>query len=68
MHAKLEAIAIADLATVSGGMKWDDFRRSTRVEDRRSNAAKWRDEEWFNGRHASPTAPVPLPQPRPDGR
>ena len=30
-----EEVSITELATVSGGMRWEQFRPSTNVEDRR---------------------------------
>ena len=53
------------LESVSGGMKWEDFRRSTNVEDRRTPAGKRRDEAWWERSHQPPT--VPLPPRRPEG-
>ncbi len=35
------------LGQVSGGMKWEEFRPSTNVEDRRSPTAIRRDQEWW---------------------
>lgn len=56
------SIDSAQLAAVSGGMQWQDFRRSTNVEDRRPAAAVARDNQWWNQQHS-----VPLPPRRPPG-
>ena len=37
-----------DLQAVTGGMRWQDFRRSTNVEDRRTPAAKAADQRWWD--------------------
>lgn len=58
----MKDIAAEDLAAVSGGMQWENFRRSTNVEDRRTPAGKRRDEAWWNRTHATP-----LPPRRPEG-
>lgn len=47
----METIASDDLAAVTGGMQWENFRRSTNVEDRRTPAGKRRDEAWWRRTH-----------------
>jgi hypothetical protein len=44
--ATLASISDAELVTVTGGMRWEHFRQSTNVEDRRSPAAKRREQQW----------------------
>lgn len=73
----LEPIEVERLEDVSGGMRWEQFRRSTNVEDRRGPRAIARDDAWFKQTSAPPPlpparpadlgAPVPLPPRRPDG-
>lgn len=58
----MKTIDLETLSTVTGGMRWEDFRPSTNVEDRRSPAAKKRDQQWWDRTHA-----VPLPPRRPPG-
>lgn len=43
----LETIAPNQLAVITGGMKWQDFRRSTNIEDRRSPEAIAEDDAWM---------------------
>lgn len=43
-----EAIIDSDLTTITGGMRWEQFRQSTNVEDRRSPKAIARDQQWWN--------------------
>jgi len=62
-----QSLTNEELLAVTGGMKWEDFRRSTNVEDRRSPAAVKRDNAWWESQHAAPTQTVPLPPRRPDG-
>jgi hypothetical protein len=47
----LEPLDPEVLATVSGGMKWENFRRSTNIEDRRGPKAVARDTAWWNSTH-----------------
>lgn len=47
---------------ISGGMRWEQFRRSTNVEDRRSPKAIARDQRWWD---QTMTPTVPLPPSRP---
>lgn len=49
---KLVTIDLSELATTTGGMRWQDFRRSTNVEDRRPPEAILEDDTW------SRTAPL----------
>jgi len=42
-----EVLHEGELAHVIGGMRWEQWRPSTNVEDRRSPAAMRRDAEWF---------------------
>jgi hypothetical protein len=56
-----ETVGLEELATVTGGMKWEDFRPSTNVEDRRSPAGIRSDQEYWDRSHA----PAPLPPSRP---
>jgi hypothetical protein len=58
----MKHIADDALAAVTGGMQWEQFRRSTNVEDRRTAAGKRRDEAWWQRTHATP-----LPPRRPEG-
>jgi hypothetical protein len=37
------SLSDAELVTVTGGMKWENLRQSTNVEDRRTPAGKRRD-------------------------
>ena len=55
-------IELPELEEVSGGMRWQDFRPSKNVEDRRPKWAIERDNRWWNQQHA-----VPLPPRRPPG-
>ena len=43
----MKTIDESDLHGVTGGMRWQDFPRSTNVEDRRPEWAKRRDDAWF---------------------
>lgn len=47
-------IDLETLATVTGGMKWEDFRRSTNVEDRRGLTPS-------QSRHVKSPPAAPLP-------
>lgn len=47
----MKSIGDEELSAVTGGMQWQKFRRSTNVEDRRSPAAKRRDEAWWRKTH-----------------
>ena len=68
MKTHLATITPEQLAEVSGGMKWEQFRPSTNVEDRRPAWAKRRDDAWFRAQQQpSQPQPVPLPLPRPAG-
>ena len=60
-----EELDVTALTAIPGGMRWEDFRRSTHVEDRRSPRAIARDQQWWD-RTMAPT-PVPLPPRRPEG-
>lgn len=54
----LETISNEELVTVAGGMRWEQFRRSTNIEDRRSPAAIKRDQEyWDRSFGGTPAAP-----------
>lgn len=53
------------LTAITGGMRWEEFRRSTNVEDRRGPKAIARDQQWWD-RSMAP-ASVPLPPRRPEG-
>ncbi|MGN6108468.1 MAG: hypothetical protein ACTHU0_25410 [Kofleriaceae bacterium] len=57
--ADLEVLSSEALATATGGMRWEQFRRSTNVEDRRSPAAIRRDQEWWD-RTQRPSTPDPM--------
>ena len=71
MKTFLETVSVEQLTAVSGGMKWQDFRPSTNVEDRRPEWAKRRDDAWFRGQSQDAAQPapsvVPLPPRRPAG-
>ncbi len=57
------------LTQVTGGMKWEQFPRSSHIEDRRSPAAIRRGQRWWDQTHRAPAAaPVPLPPTRPSGQ
>lgn len=43
----LATIDLDQLAAISGGMKWQDFRRSTNIEDRRPPEAVAEDTAWL---------------------
>ena len=60
-----EEIEVTALNSISGGMRWEQFRRSIHVEDRRGPKAIARDQKWWD-RTMAP-APVPLPPRRPEG-
>jgi len=60
-----EELDVTALTAVTGGLRWEDFRRSTNVEDRRSPAAIARDQQWWDRSRAP--APVPLPPRQPEG-
>lgn len=72
-----EEIDITALNVVTGGMRWQEFRRSTNVEDRRGPKAIARDQAWWDRSMSGPPlppprpadlgAPVPLPPRRPQG-
>ena len=55
-HLELEAISPADLASASGGMRWEDLPPSSNVEDRRG---------WTRQQHnqVKPQYLPPPPQP-----
>lgn len=57
-----EELDVTALTSISGGMRWEQFRPSTHVEDRRSPKAIARDQQWWDRQYA-----VPLPRPRPEG-
>ena len=59
----MKTLDSAELTAVCGGLQWEKFGQSTNVEDRRSPAAKRRDDRWWTSQH--PTAP--LPPRRPEG-
>lgn len=74
--ADLDAIEVELLDDVTGGMRWEQFRRSTNVEDRRGPRTVARDDAWWKQTYGRPLpprrpadlgAPVPLPPRRPDG-
>jgi hypothetical protein len=52
-NATLVAIDLADLSSVSGGMRWEDFPPSNNVEDRRG---------WTRAQHRA-VKPTYLPPP-----
>ncbi len=66
MKQCIETIATEQLTEVTGGMRWEQFRRSTNVEDRRPESAKRRDDAWWNSQPHESQA-VPLPPRRPAG-
>ncbi len=57
-----EELDVTALTVVTGGMRWEQFRQSKNVEDRRSPKAIARDQQWWDSTHA-----VPLPPRRPQG-
>jgi len=61
MPAEMQHIDEDELATVSGGMRWEDFRPSENVEDRRGMTP-------YQSMHAKspPAAPLPPLQRTPD--
>jgi hypothetical protein len=63
MHGRMDEIDPNELMHVTGGMRWEQFRRSTNVEDRRSPKAIRRDQEWWY-RNVDAT---PMPPRRPRG-
>ncbi len=63
----MKQLSTEQLLGVTGGMKWEDFRRSTNIEDRRPASAIARDNAWWQSQHAPATERVPLPPRRPDG-
>jgi hypothetical protein len=67
MKQYIATISTEQLTAVTGGMQWEQFRRSTHVEDRRSPAAVRRDEAWWQSQHAPQSQTIPLPPRRPDG-
>jgi hypothetical protein len=52
-----QTISNEALVTVAGGMKWEQFRRSTNIEDRRTPAAIKRDQEYWNKSFGGTTQP-----------
>ncbi len=60
-----EELEVTALTAVTGGMRWQEFRRSTNVEDRRGPKAIARDQLWWDRSMAA--ASVPLPSRRPEG-
>jgi bacteriocin-like protein len=54
---KFEPITIHDLATISGGMRWEHMRPSTNIEDRRHLSP--RESMRVRTPPAAPIAPVP---------
>lgn len=44
----LDTLPPSDLDTVHGGLKWEGLPESKNIEDRRSAAAKARDQRWFD--------------------
>lgn len=47
MKQYIATISTEQLTEVTGGMRWEQFRPSTNVEDRRPEWAKRRDDAWF---------------------
>lgn len=47
----MQSIDPNELLAVTGGMKWEGFRRSTNVEDRRGPKAIARDNAWWASTH-----------------
>ncbi|MEO7092374.1 MAG: hypothetical protein ABI175_03925, partial [Polyangiales bacterium] len=66
MKQYIATISADQLADVNGGMRWEQFRPSTNVEDRRPDWAKRRDDAWFRS-HSHESQTVPLPPRRPAG-
>jgi hypothetical protein len=60
-----EELDVTALTAITGGMRWQEFRRSTNVEDRRGPKAIARDQQWWDRSNAP--ASVPLPRSRPEG-
>ena len=58
-----ETITDSELTTATGGMKWEQFRQSTNVIDRRTPAGIRRDQQWWDRTQkqqqpqVAPTAP-----------
>lgn len=59
MSKPIETISETDLTTTTGGMRWEQFRRSTNIEDRRSTAAIARDQRWWDRTMNQPTRGAP---------
>ena len=51
-----QPISHEQLVTVAGGMKWDQFRRSTNIEDRRTPAEIQQDQEWWTRNYGPPSS------------
>jgi hypothetical protein len=58
-----EELDVTALTSITGGMRWQEFRRSTNVEDRRGPKAIARDQQWWDRTQPS----IPLPTSRPEG-
>jgi hypothetical protein len=54
MSTGMKNVNDSDLQGVVGGMRWQDFPRSTNVEDRRPAWAKRRDDAWFRSLDQTP--------------
>jgi len=48
----MKHLSIEELSGVTGGMRWEEFRRSTNVEDRRPASAIARDNAWWKSMEA----------------
>ena len=57
-----EELDVTALTLITGGMRWDQFRPSKNVEDRRGPEAIARDQQWWDR-----SMNVPLPPRRPEG-
>ncbi len=58
-----EELDVTALTSITGGMRWQEFRQSKNVEDRRGPKAIARDQLWWDRTQPS----VPLPPRRPEG-
>lgn len=54
-----EELEVTALTAITGGMRWQELRRSTNVEDRRGPKAIARDQQWWDRSMAAASVPPP---------